>query len=197
MSESSATERKPVDWQSVYQQAQPYDAFLEAYASEKDASRWAASLAAAELSETQKELLAGFPRRMHLLCLTGTWCGDCVESCPIFRQFELACPNIELRFIDRDASEQVKAALTIVGASRVPQTVVLSEDFLIVDRLGDRTLSKYRDMAARISGAACSTGLIIPGDPLRLSVIQDWLDELERCQLVLRTSPTLRDRHGD
>lgn len=186
-----------MDWSAIYQTALPYDQFLQQHGSETDRKKWQNSLAAAELTETQKSLLTSFQRKIHLLCLSGAWCGDCVESCPIFRQFELASPNVELRFIDRDANAELKAALTIVGAARVPQTVVLSEDFQVVDRLGDRTLSKYRDLNAKITGASCSTGLIIPGDPLRLAVIQDWLDELERCHLVLRTSPSLRERHGD
>lgn len=186
-----------MDWKSVYESALPYEAYLQEHGTEKDQQRWAASLAAAELDNDQKTLLGSFTRKMYLLGMSGAWCGDCVESCPVFRQFELACPNIEMRFIDRDKDPAVKAALTIVGASRVPQTLVLSEDFLVVDRLGDRPLSKYRDLAARVSGAACSTGLIIPGDPLRLAVIQDWLDEVERCQWILRTSPSLRERHGD
>jgi hypothetical protein len=28
-------------------------------------------------------------------------------------------------------------------------------------------------------------------------VVQDWLDEIERSQLILRTSPGLRSRYGD
>lgn len=186
-----------LDWKSVYESALGYDDYLQNHGTERDRSRWAASSEAAELEASQKTLLEGFSRRMYLLCLSGAWCGDCVESCPIFHQFALACPQLELRFLDRDTDPAVKSALTIVGATRVPQTVVLSEDFSLVDRLGDRTLSKYRDLAAKITGAACSSGLIIPGDPLRRTIIQEWLDQLERCQLILRTSPSLRERHND
>ena len=35
------------------------------------------------------------------------------------------------------------------------------------------------------------------GDPLLVQVTQDWLNEFERVQWLLRLSPRLRQRHGD
>ncbi|HVW38728.1 MAG TPA: hypothetical protein VHB99_15545, partial [Pirellulales bacterium] len=62
---------------------------------------------------------------------------------------------------------------------------------------GDRTLAKYRQLAAEQLGASCPTGLVVPDRPLLEAVTQDWLDEFERVQLLLRTSPRLRKLHGD
>ena len=77
------------------------------------------------------------------------------------------------------------------------ETVIfLSEDGHVCGRMGDRTLSKYRDAVSNLSGAACSTGLI--GDSsLTERVAQDWLNEFERIQWMLRTSSRLRQLHGD
>ena len=47
-----------------------------------------------------------------------------------------------------------------------------------------------------LGGAACSTGL---NTDLSLTeqVLQDWLDDFERIQWMLRTSSRLRQLHGD
>ena len=46
-------------------------------------------------------------------------------------------------------------------------------------------------------GASCPTGLVLPGDPLLAQVTQDWLNEFERVQLMLRLSARLRQKYGD
>jgi hypothetical protein len=186
-----------MNWSAVLAASLSYEDYLQQHGSEIDRDKWQRSLAATPLSDDQLGVLHGFTRRTTLLCMAGAWCGDCVEHVPIFKRFADQCSLIQLRLIDRDAHEDLKSALTICGSPRVPQTVVLSEDDLWVDRWGDRPLSKYRDLAARLAGAACSSGLILPDDPLRLAVIQDWLDELQRAQLILRTSPSLRKRYND
>ena len=79
----------------------------------------------------------------------------------------------------------------------MPQVLFLSEDDHPVGRYGDRTLSKYRDMAATRDGAVCPSGIVGPGDDLLSAVVHDWLNEFERIQLILRTSGRLREKHGD
>lgn len=186
-----------MEWTPIWQTALDYDSYLNQHATDSDREKWQQSWAAAELLPSQLEQIGGFRRRMKLLCMSGAWCGDCVEHVPILRRFEQASPLIELRLLDRDADPLLRAELTICGSPRVPQTVVLNEDDQWVDRWGDRPLAKYRQMAASLEGAACSTGWILPNDPLRLEVIADWVNELLRSQLLLRTSPSLRKRYGD
>jgi hypothetical protein len=43
----------------------------------------------------------------------------------------------------------------------------------------------------------CSVGAVPPEESLLDATVQDWLDEFERVQLILRTSPRLRKKHGD
>jgi len=186
-----------MNWNECLANSLSYDEYLLAHGTPNDREKWQRSWEATELTPAQLERIGTFRRRMTLFCMAGAWCGDCVEHVPILRSFEQHCSLIQLRLIDRDSNEAVREYLTICGSPRVPQTVVLSEDGLFVDRWGDRPLAKYRDLADRLAGAACSSGLIIPGDPLRVAIIQDWFEELERCQYILRTSPTLRKRHGD
>ena len=146
------------------------------------------------LTGEQSTRLAGFSRRMPVLCLAGTWCGDCVNHCPVFDQFATAQPKIEFRFLDRDARPEIRSLLSINGGQRVPVLVFLSEDWFEVFRYGDRPLSTYRQMAAQESGAACPTGLFAPPADTLATIATEWLNEFEQAQLILRLSPRLR--HG-
>ena len=125
----------------------------------------------------------GFLRRMPVLCLAGTWCGDCVNHCPVFDQFATAQPKIEFRFLDRDARPEIRSLLSINGGQRVPVLVFLSEDWFEVFRYGDRPLSTYRQMAAQESGEACPTGLFAPPADTLATIATEWLNEFERRSL--------------
>ena len=185
-----------MDFSEPFHQALPYDDFLDRYASPQQRQRWDAFHDSITLTPEQRLLLEGFTRRQRVLCLAGAWCGDCVEQCPIFDHFQASNPLLEIRYQDRDHDPQLQQALETCGGARVPVVVFLSEEDLFVGRYGDRTLSKYRQMLAATTGPACPTGLGT-GAELTIAVIQEWLDEFERIQLLLRTSPRLRKKHGD
>ncbi len=70
-------------------------------------------------------------------------------------------------------------------------------DFQECGRYGDRTFSKYRDIAATQLGAACPTGIGRQDQTLLAAVTAEWLSEFQRVQLMLRVSPRLREKHGD
>lgn len=186
-----------VDYRALFPQGVSYGDFLARHATAEQAERWQFTRQAVELSTRQRELLASFTRTMPVLCLAGTWCGDCVQQCPIFDAFAEATSTIDLRFYDRDTHPELAAELRICGGARVPIVVFLSEDGQEVGRYGDRTLARYRQLVAKLTGASCPTG-IGPQEPSALAaVVQDWLDEFERAQWILRTSSRLRQLHGD
>jgi hypothetical protein len=174
-----------------------YADFIARYANDTQKERWRKVHEQVALSVTQRELLGSFRRTMPVLCLAGAWCGDCIGQCPIFEHFATAAPVIQVRYLDRDAHTDVQRELRINGGDRVPVVVFFSEDGQEVARHGERTLSKYRQMMRDQAGAACPTGLVVSGDPLLAQVTQDWLNEFERVQWLLRLSPRLRQRHGD
>jgi hypothetical protein len=186
-----------MDWSSAFAEALSYRTFLDKYANPTQRERWDAMHGRIGLDEAQKALLAGFTRRMPVLVLNGAWCGDCINQVPIFDHFAAAGPQIELRLIDRDARADVREALAINGGNRVPVVVFLSEDMLEVGRYGERTISRYRELAAQQLGASCPTGMVAPDAKVTAAVIAEWLVEFERAQLMLRLSPRLRNRHND
>jgi hypothetical protein len=185
------------DFHSKYTSGLPYHEFLQVHGSEQHRSRWGELFTRVKLTSAQHELLASFKREMKVLCLAGAWCGDCVNQCPIFEHFAGANPRIGIRYFDRDTHTDLADELKICGGARVPVLVFLSEDGFEVMRYGDRTLSRYRKLAADQFGPACPTGLVPPEQHLLDAVTQDWLDIFERVQLILRTSARLRQKHGD
>lgn len=186
-----------MDWKAKYEQGLPYHEFLERYATEVHRERWQQVYEAVTLTPEQQALLEGFQRDMKLLVLAAPWCGDCANQCPILQRFAEATPRIGLRFLERDAHPDVRHLLSINRGYRIPVVVFLSEDFAEVARYGERTLSLYRQMAAEYLGPACPVGIQPPGEALLRNVIQEWLNEVERVQLLLRLSPRLRALHGD
>jgi hypothetical protein len=115
----------------------------------------------------------------------------------MFDHFARATDKIVLRFFDRDDNPELAAELKVCGGARVPVIVLLAEDYLEVGRYGDRTLSKYRQLVIQTTGATCPTGLVAPEQGMTDAVTQDWLNEFERAQWILRTSSRLRTKHGD
>ena len=186
-----------MNFDAWFERGMAYEAFLSKYADDEQRRRWGALHSQITLTAGQKELLHGFRRLMKVFVVAGTWCGDCVDQCPIFAHFAAENDRIQLRFFDRDDCADLARELSICGAPRVPSVLFLSEDNFACGFYGDRTLSKYRQIVAEGFGPACPTGLVPPTKGLLESVIQDWLDEFERIQLLLLTSGRLRKLHGD
>lgn len=174
-----------------------YADFLARYANDVQKERWRKVHEQIALSDAQQALLGSFTRDMPVLCLAGSWCGDCINQCPIFEHFAQATPTIRMRYLDRDEHDDLQAALRINAGNRVPVLVFFSEDGHEVARYGERTLSKYRQMMRDLAGPSCPTGIVAPGDNLLAETTADWLREFERVQWLLRLSPRLREKHGD
>lgn len=184
-------------WREHYERALPYGEFLARYGSDVHRQRWQSVYDRVALTPTQQELLGGFPRQMHLLCLAGTWCGDCVREGAILQRIVEAAPTAELRFLDREDNLDLARELSINDGLRIPVVVFLSEDFFACARYGERTLATYRKMAAERLGPNCPTGIVPPGEEYLSTVVEEWVSEIERVQLMLRLSPRLRQLHGD
>ena len=149
------------------------------------------------LTESQRRLIEGFTRQMKVLCLSGIWCGDCVQQGPLIQHIAEANPLIVLRWLDRDEHADLAGRIMINDGRRGPVVIFMAEDYHPVSIYGDRTLTRYRALAAKRLGASCPLpGAPLPDDELA-ATLQDWLDEFERIELLLRLSPRLRQKHGD
>jgi thiol-disulfide isomerase/thioredoxin len=133
-----------------------------------------------------------------VVALAGIWCGDCAQQCPLIQRIADANPDrIDLRWLDRDAHSDLQDRVMINGGRHVPVLLFCAEDHELVDWYGDRTLSRYRALAAKQLGPSCP----LPGAALdrdeAAAVIQDWLNEFERVHLLLRLSTRLRQKYED
>jgi thioredoxin-like negative regulator of GroEL len=171
--------------------------FLAKYGTDAHRARWKAAAEQTVLTDDQRRLLGTFTRRTNVLVLAGAWCGDCSSQCPIFERAAEAAPVVVTRYVDRDEHADVQAALRINGGNRVPVAVFFSEDGHEVSRYGERTLARYRQLVSQLSGEGCATGFVKGDDPTQRAVVQEWLNEFERAQWILRLSPRLRRLHDD
>jgi thiol-disulfide isomerase/thioredoxin len=177
--------------------ALPYDDYLKTGTDEQQ-RRWQQIYDSAKLTAPQKQLLGGFVREMKLLVVSGIWCGDCVQQCPLIARIAQANPGkIELRLVDRDEHRDLAETVRINAGDRVPVVLFLAEDFDLCATYGDRTINRYRAIAQKKLGAACPTGIVGPDTHEIEATLADWLAEIERVQLMLRLSPRLREKYGD
>lgn len=185
-----------MNYAATFETALPCHDFLSRYGTPEQQRRWSDFHASISLTTDQTALLTSFTREMKVLVMAGAWCGDCVNQCPMFEHFAAVNAKIQIRYVDRDADPELAGALTTCGGARVPAVVFLSEDGQFCGRYGDKTLAKYRNAVNKMEGVSCPTGLAADAD-LTAAVLQDWLDEFERIQWMLRTSSRLRQLHGD
>ncbi|QDU71192.1 thioredoxin family protein [Mucisphaera calidilacus] len=150
------------------------------------------------LTETQQSLLGGFVREVKALVVSGIWCGDCVQQMPIVQRIaEASGGKIELRWFDRDEHADLQERVRINAGNRVPVVIFAAEDYEPVGWFGDKTLARYRALAAAQLGAGCPLpGAAVPESELA-AVTSEWVDQFERVHLILRLSGRLRQRHGD
>jgi len=181
---------------SVFDRALPYKDYV-ADGTEEQQRRWQQVYDAAYINSVQQELINSFTREMNVLVISGVWCGDCVEQGPLLARIEQSSLVIQLRFVDRELVPELRDNVTINLGQRVPIALFLAEDHAFCGMYGDRSLTRYRAIAQRQLGHACSTGLFIPDAEELAGTLQDWLNETERIQLMLRLSSRLREKHSD
>lgn len=184
---------------STFDQGLPYPNFVALGQPEGHDRQWHGRYDQLELTDAQRQLVESFIRRMHVLCLTGTWCGDCALQGSAMQRIAQANPDkIHLRFVLRSDEHAPLIVKSRINAGfRVPVTWFLSEDFEPVGCFGDRTLSRYRAMARKSLGPETAAALPPPPDDPVREVLGEVLDEFERVHLLLRLSTRLRQIHGD
>ena len=177
--------------------ALPYDRYVLTGTDEQQ-RRWKQVYDAAALTGDQKRLAGGFGRDFKVLVSSGIWCGDCVQQCPLIQRIAEANPKrIDLRFVDRDEHRDLAERIRINAGDRVPVALFMAEDHELCSTFGDRTLNRYRALAAKQLGAACPIAIAGPDKDELAATLQDWVNEFERVHLMLRLSGRLRQKHGD
>jgi hypothetical protein len=182
---------------SKFKVASSYDEYV-ATGTDAQQAGWKKIYDQTKLTDEQSKLAGAFTRQMKVLVSSGVWCGDCVQQIPLLQKISEASNGaVDLRIVDRDKHADLAEQIQICGGMRVPVAIFMAEDFELVSIFGDRTLTRYRAIAAKQLGAACAVpGAPVPDDELA-GTLQDWLDEVERVHLLLRLSTRLRQLHND
>ena len=183
--------------QTKHAAGKPYDQYVRSGTPDQF-TNWQRVYEHAKLTDAHRELVAGFTRKINVIGLSGIWCGDCVQQCPLIERIaEANKEKIALHWLDRDEHDDLQRKLIINAGRRVPVLVFCAEDFEFVSWYGDRTLNRYRAIAKRQLGASCP----LPGAPIDPDeageTLHGWLNEFERVHLLLRLSARLRQKHGD
>ncbi len=195
MTTAAATGLNASYLKSKFEQGLDYEAYLAT--DPEKGERWREFEAQVSLTDAQRELIAGFTRNVKILVSSGIWCGDCVQQGPLLKAICDANERLDLRWVDRDEHKDLAEQIMICAGLRVPVAIFMAEDHEPVSIYGDRTLTRYRAMAAKQLGASCPLpGAPVPPDEIA-GTLQDWLDEVERVHLLLRLSGRLRQKHGD
>ena len=187
----------PAFLESKYKAGLPFDRYIQT-GTDQQRDDWQRIYDQAELTQPQRDLVASFTRTINVIGMSGIWCGDCVQQCPLIQRIADANPDaIDVRWLDRDEHDDIQSHLRINAGNRVPVMVFCAEDYELVGWYGDRTLSRYRAIAQRQLGPSCPLpGAAVPAEELAAAQ-QDWLDQIERVHLLLRLSTRLRCVHGD
>jgi len=183
-------------WRKHWAQASEYDDFILEQ-DQSHAEKWRnIEKRIPDLTPEQAERLQGYDRELNILVYGGIWCPDCQRQAPMLKKItETIGPKAHIRIIDRDTSKELKDELRILGATRVPMIIILSEDFWEIGRYGDRLLSVYRAKAAREIGRGPRAGVLSP--KALEAEMSEWVDIIERAEIMLRLSPPLRRRYND
>ncbi|MEE9404598.1 MAG: thioredoxin family protein [Algisphaera sp.] len=165
---------------------------------ERQQEGWGQIHAQVKLTDAQRQLLGAFTREIHVLVVSGIWCGDCVRQGPMLQKIaDAAKGKVKISWLDRDEHMDLQKQVMVNAGHRVPMVLFTAEDFELVGYAGDKLLSRYRIAAAQTLGAHCPLpGAPVPQEDLDAE-IQDWVDEFERVHLLLRLSGRLRKRHND
>ena len=119
----------PFDFRSAFQRALPYSQFLEAHGTAEHRARWKQFYDSVKVTPEQAQLLGSFRRKMSVLCLSGPWCGDCVNACPIFQRFAEHSLMIDLRFINREQNfEGAAKGMVPIGISSAPPAAAPAQE---------------------------------------------------------------------
>src|SRR5580704_11261702 len=165
----------PQYFSDKFSAALSYPDYLQTGTDEQRRS-WQQVYDAAKLTDAQFTLLHGFVRQMNVLIISGIWCGDCVQQCPLIARIAEANPQkIALRLLDRDQHRDLIDAFRVNGGDRVPVVLFLAEDFEFCSAYGDRTINRYRAIAQRQLGPSCPTGIVGPDADELTATLADWL----------------------
>jgi len=97
---------------------------------EKNRELWHAPARRAAVAEETRPRARAVPGRWNVLALTEDWCGEAINTRPVFDRLAEVAGNIELRVLLRDENPDLMDAHLTNGTSRsIPVLIIYDEAF--------------------------------------------------------------------
>lgn len=111
-----------------FHSASTFSAYLETV--EKNRELWHALARRVAVDEETRQRARAIPGRWNVIALTEDWCGDAINTLPVFDRLADVAGNIELRVLLRDENPDLMDAHLTNGTSRsIPVLIVYDEAF--------------------------------------------------------------------
>ncbi|MYL05574.1 MAG: thioredoxin family protein [Gemmatimonadales bacterium] len=96
----------------------------------KNRELWHALARRASVDEETRQRARAIPGRWKVIALTEDWCGDAINTLPVFDRLAEVAGNIELRVLLRDENPDLMDAHLTNGTSRsIPVLIIYDEAF--------------------------------------------------------------------
>lgn len=148
---------------SRFEGAQSFSDFLEEV--QENREFWHSMARRAKVDEEAVARVARLPGKWHFLVLSEDWCGDAINTVPLFDRLAQEAPNLELRLLGRDANPDLMDTHLTNGSRSIPVVMILDEEF--------RELAWWGPRPRPLQEWVLSEGLELPPEE-RYAEVRRW-----------------------
>jgi thiol-disulfide isomerase/thioredoxin len=92
---------------------------------DKRMKRWDKTV---KIPEALQQKILNYPKKLTLLVLTESWCGDAAHIIPVINKIAVLNPKIELKLVLRDENEPLMNYFLTNGGKAIPKVIALDND---------------------------------------------------------------------
>ena len=81
-----------------------------------------------KIPEALQQKILNYPKKLTLLVLTESWCGDAAHIIPVINKIAVLNPKIELKLVLRDENEPLMNYFLTNGGKAIPKVIALDND---------------------------------------------------------------------
>lgn len=89
----------------------------------KRMKRWDKTI---KISETDKQIIRAFDKKITWLIITESWCGDAAHIMPVIDKVAELNPNIDYKIVLRDDNEALMNAFLTNGGKSIPKLIMIN-----------------------------------------------------------------------
>ncbi|WP_296316290.1 thioredoxin family protein [Winogradskyella sp. UBA3174] len=92
-----------------------------------------------KISETLKNEIKKFDKKVTLLVITESWCGDAAHIMPVINKVAELTPNINYKIVLRDENDELMSQFLTNGGKSIPKLIMIDEETKkVVNTFGPR-----------------------------------------------------------